>query len=247
MFQQKRNLIPRGASAVEQMEFRLLLATAFVDAGAPGSIHNGLGWSSAYTDLQQALAVASPGDVIKVADGVYTPTNTTDITSTFQLKSGVSLLGGYAGYGAATRGRIGASMLINNALKRHFTHAIVMNDVPGAHARDVAFSYGGDLIPDPDIDRRGFYLWTARLHNGAGAMGVSDQDYGGTACAHELMHLMIHPGAAAGWAGEHETNNAGGTALMGDPAPLACTEAGVRITALNTGEIDVAGNPNLWP
>jgi predicted outer membrane repeat protein len=83
------------------MESRLLLATIFVDAAVPGSIHNGFGWSSAYTDLQQALAVASPGDVIKVADGVYKPTSTTDITATFQLKSGVSLLGGYAGYGAA--------------------------------------------------------------------------------------------------------------------------------------------------
>ena len=62
------------------------------DAAAGG---NGTNWSSAYTDLQDALAVATPGDSIWVAAGTYTPGSAR--TATFQLRDGVTILGGFAG------------------------------------------------------------------------------------------------------------------------------------------------------
>ncbi len=91
----------RFSRAVESLESRLLLsATRYVDLNSPGPAHDGASWDSAYIDLQQALAAATAGDQIHVADGTYTPTADTDRAICFQLMSEVSLLGGYAGYGA---------------------------------------------------------------------------------------------------------------------------------------------------
>ena len=74
----------------------------YVDESAGGPVHDGSGWCSAYTDLQDALAAAGVGDEIRVADGVYRPDGGTgDRAATFRLKSQVVLAGGYAGCGAA--------------------------------------------------------------------------------------------------------------------------------------------------
>ncbi|MDH7598353.1 MAG: PKD domain-containing protein [Sedimentisphaerales bacterium] len=76
----------------------------YVDDDAPGA-NNGSSWTNAYRYLQDALATATAGDVIKVGQGVYKPhlrtaPGPTDRSVTFTLKSAVTLLGGYAGYGA---------------------------------------------------------------------------------------------------------------------------------------------------
>jgi len=92
----------RIAYLAEPLEGRFLLATDFhVDVNSPGPMRDGTSWVNAYTDLQQALAVAVTGDRILVADGTYTPTATADRKISFQLKTGVSVFGGYAGHGAA--------------------------------------------------------------------------------------------------------------------------------------------------
>ena len=85
----------------EALEGRRLLTTYYVDANAPAGTPDGVGWNTAYPDLQQALSVAVSGDEIHVADGTYKPTSTTNVSISFQLKTGVALYGGYAGYGAA--------------------------------------------------------------------------------------------------------------------------------------------------
>ena len=74
----------------------------YVDLNAEGPAHDGLSWTTAFTELQSALAVASSGDEIWVGEGVYTPDlgpgqADNDPTSTFALKSGVALYGGFAG------------------------------------------------------------------------------------------------------------------------------------------------------
>jgi hypothetical protein len=84
---------------IEHLEFRRLLSTIYVDAIAPGPTHNGSSWTNAYTDLQQALAIATSSSTIDVAQGTYKPTTGTTRTVTYSITNSVALYGGYAGYG----------------------------------------------------------------------------------------------------------------------------------------------------
>ena len=73
----------------------------YVDASASGT-NTGQSWTNATPRLQDALAVAEAGDQIWVADGTYYADEggyaTDDArTSSFRLKSGVALYGGFAG------------------------------------------------------------------------------------------------------------------------------------------------------
>ena len=90
----------------------------FVDIDATGA-NNGSSWEDAYNYLQDALAAASSGDEIRVAEGIYKPARPAppppapmgwssgwgavvtsgDRTATFPLKNGVVIKGGYAGFG----------------------------------------------------------------------------------------------------------------------------------------------------
>lgn len=72
----------------------------YVDTDAPGPAHDGLSWTTAYTNVQDALSAAVYGDEIWVAEGVYYPDQGAgqtedDRTSTFTLKPGVALYGGF--------------------------------------------------------------------------------------------------------------------------------------------------------
>ncbi|MBN1316127.1 MAG: DUF11 domain-containing protein [Anaerolineales bacterium] len=67
----------------------------YVNRDAAGA-QNGTCWADAYTDLQDALAVAVYGDEIWVAEGVYRPSVFLQ-NATFQLKSGVGIYGGFCG------------------------------------------------------------------------------------------------------------------------------------------------------
>jgi len=76
-----------------------------VDTDAPGA-NNGSSWANAYNHLQDALAVAQYGNEIRVAQGIYTPDSNSanpngsgDREATFQLFNGVTVKGGYAGFG----------------------------------------------------------------------------------------------------------------------------------------------------
>ncbi|MCL5279352.1 MAG: right-handed parallel beta-helix repeat-containing protein [Planctomycetes bacterium] len=75
-----------------------------VDADAPGPIHDGRTWATAMLTLQDALAVASSGAEILMAEGVYQPDQGGGATAgsreaTFMLKPGVTIRGGFPGYG----------------------------------------------------------------------------------------------------------------------------------------------------
>ena len=84
-----------------------------VDDDTTGA-NNGSGWADAYKCLQNALATAQYGDEIWAAQGTYKPDqqvvilprtgsqvqSTGERTATFQLISGVTIKGGYAGFGA---------------------------------------------------------------------------------------------------------------------------------------------------
>jgi len=75
--------------------------TIYVDASATGA-ETGVNWNRAFTKLQDALEAASSGDQIWVAVGVYYPDEGSaptddDPLTTFTLKNGVAVYGGFAG------------------------------------------------------------------------------------------------------------------------------------------------------
>jgi len=90
--------------------FLIVLGTAqmtagriiYVDAGASGA-NDGSSWADAYHYLQTALIVATVGDEVRVAEGIYQPDQGVgrpgDRNASFQLENGVSIKGGYAGFG----------------------------------------------------------------------------------------------------------------------------------------------------
>jgi hypothetical protein len=74
-----------------------------VDADAPGA-NTGTNWVNAFNHLQDALAIAAPGDKIKVAEGAYKPDQgggqtPGDRAATFSLINEVVIEGCYAGFG----------------------------------------------------------------------------------------------------------------------------------------------------
>ena len=75
----------------------------YVDADAPGA-NDGATWADAFTDLERALSIAAEAGVeeVRVAGGRYVPTDATwRDEASFNLVAGLTLRGGYAGYGAA--------------------------------------------------------------------------------------------------------------------------------------------------
>ena len=61
------------------------------------SIQNGNSWTTAYGNLQTALAAATANVEVWVAKGTYKPTITTDRTISFSIPSNVIIYGGFAG------------------------------------------------------------------------------------------------------------------------------------------------------
>ncbi len=97
------NLRIRG-QAVDMGAYELpieLGAIIYVDDNAPGT-NKGTNWENALWRLQDAIALAQPGQEIRVSEGTYRPAGPNGSRwASFQLKSGVAIKGGYDGYGAA--------------------------------------------------------------------------------------------------------------------------------------------------
>lgn len=68
----------------------------YVKSGALGA-NNGNSWADAYNNLDAALTAATAGAQIWVASGVYKPNTSVTPNKSFQLASGVSMYGGFAG------------------------------------------------------------------------------------------------------------------------------------------------------
>ena len=84
----------------------------YVDVDAIAK-YDGSSWANGYRCLQDAIAEVQPGDEIRIAEGIYRPdrrleiagrigaqiTASGDWTATFELIEGITMKGGYAGYG----------------------------------------------------------------------------------------------------------------------------------------------------
>jgi hypothetical protein len=82
--------------------------TRFVNVGLTTGANNGTSWADAFQGvdgIQAGITAAVPGDEVWVAQGLYKPTATTARTISINLKSGVSILGGFAGTETASSQR----------------------------------------------------------------------------------------------------------------------------------------------
>ena len=70
--------------------------TIYVSSSASG-LNNGSSWVNAYNSLQTALSNASPGHQLWVVAGIYKPTPVNNPDSSFNLKNGVKIYGGFNG------------------------------------------------------------------------------------------------------------------------------------------------------
>lgn len=89
----------------DECEYQIPGNVRLVDDNAPLG-GDGLTWCTAFRSLQDALAAATAGKTLRVAQGTYHPVDCApscgpaDRTATFNLKNGVTIQGGYAGLGA---------------------------------------------------------------------------------------------------------------------------------------------------
>lgn len=68
----------------------------YVDPAATGLKH-GRTWNDAFTSIEAALANAVVAQQLRIAQGTYTPINTSGRSSTFLLRPGIGFYGGFSG------------------------------------------------------------------------------------------------------------------------------------------------------
>jgi hypothetical protein len=127
----------------------------YVDANAPGPTHNGSSWTNAYKHLQDALAdadsAAKPVE-IQVAQGIYTPDSNSAYTNgsgdrraAFSLINGVTIQGGYAGYGQPDP----------NTRDIKLYESILSGDLDG---NDVEVNDPADLLDEPTRAENSYHI-----------------------------------------------------------------------------------------
>lgn len=128
-----------------------------VDGAAVGT-NDGFSWGNAFIHLQDALAIASDGDEIRVAQGVYRPDRSTAYPAgtgsreaSFHLVNGVALMGGYAGWGSPDPNE--------RDIERYA--AILSGDLLGNDAYNDVDGYSGWPEDDPNLTDNCYHVVTS--------------------------------------------------------------------------------------
>ena len=121
-----------------------------VDSSAAGA---GASWADAFRYLQDALDKAASCDQIRVAQGTYLPDHGAQVElgdreATFQLQSGVTIKGGYAGFGEPDP----------DARDIDTYETILSGDL---HANDIVPSDSCDLLNEPTRLENSYHVVTA--------------------------------------------------------------------------------------
>lgn len=91
----------------------------FVDHNNQGGTQTGTSWATAYADLAQALANATPGDEIWVHAGTYYPSTTSDPSESYDIPNGVRVFGGFQ------------SWMTHKGQRDHDTYLTILNGSVG--------------------------------------------------------------------------------------------------------------------
>jgi hypothetical protein len=123
----------------------------YVDDDADGA-NDGSSWDDAYNCLQDALSAVGRCGEIRVAQGTYKPDlgagiTPGDRTATFKLKNGVTLTGGYAGFGEPDP----------NARDINLYKTILSGDLSG---NDVEVAEPCDLLTEPTRTENSYHVVT---------------------------------------------------------------------------------------
>jgi len=180
--------------------------TIYVDRNAGGS-NNGSCWANAFKHLQDGLAVATEGVEIRVAQGTYRPDQGSSVArgdreATFQLKSGVTIKGGYAG----------GSRPEPDARDIALYPTILSGDLAG---NDAVVPNPADLLDQPSRADNSFHVVTAADCNGAAVLDgftitagnangpIETQKNGGGLCSGKptIRNCTFRRNAAAGLGG----------------------------------------------
>jgi predicted outer membrane repeat protein len=147
-------------SLIVAASLRVLPSIVYVDSRATGA-SDGTTWSNAFPSLATAMDLSVPGVTIRVAKGTYKPTTGTNRAATFQLKSGVTVYGGYAGVGASdpsTRNVVAFPTVLSGDIGANGTTSDNSYHVVTASGADQTASVDGLTIRDGYGSGAGAYM-----------------------------------------------------------------------------------------
>ena len=143
----------------------------YVDASATGS-NTGTSWADAYTSLASATSASTAHDVIRVAQGRYTP-SASDRTASFAIDGFVTVLGGFAPGGSSQADPTRYPTILSGDLlgddgpgfanrDDNSLHVVRMDAAPDAALSGVTVSGGNAYLPgNVDIYGGGFFVGPA--------------------------------------------------------------------------------------